>query len=252
MTEAERWEDSGYTDYSAAEDGLDSSARAPQNDIDGGAAVGDPDSSAAPQNDIDGGDGTVKTKQCVVCGAPLGRWQRKFCRVCAEEEKLKRNRRSYQRVRAQREEYRLAHPKCCAKCGQPIEEDRLKKPGVKYCKTCSWRMYGYRYEKKPEPPEQPQKLETAKARLRRKLQLSGAQIDRLAREYGPPYDSYGKLRAYIEAYDRLPPASCRKDMHPNVEDPYAWKKLAAGKPQPRRRGTRWQEMTVEISIITEE
>jgi uncharacterized Zn finger protein (UPF0148 family) len=194
----------------------------------------------------------VKVRQCVICGAPLGKWQRKFCRACAEDEKYKRERRSYLKERERREAYRLAHPKCCAKCGQPIEEDRLKKPGVKYCKTCSWRMYGYRYEKKPEPQEPPQKLETAKARLRRKLQLSGAQIDRLAREYGPPYDSYGKLRAYIEAYDRLPPASCRKDMHPNVEDPYAWKKLAAGKPQPRRRGTRWQEMTVEISIMTDE
>ena len=93
----------------------------------------------------------------------------------------------------------------------------------------------------PGDPAATGRLAAEKKRLRRRLRLSGAVIDRLAREYGPPYDSYGKLRAYIDAYDRLPPRRCLKKAHPHAVDPYAWKELAAGNPQPKHGGSRWKE-----------
>jgi hypothetical protein len=62
-------------------------------------------------------------------------------------------------------------------------------------------------------------LQDLRERLNRRVRLNGEVITRLAEAYDPPYNSYGRLRAYIEEFDRLPPDRFLKSerKHPVVE-----------------------------------
>ena len=47
-------------------------------------------------------------------------------------------------------------------------------------------------------------LRDAIRRAHRRIHPSGEQIAKLAQEYKYPYNSYGRLRAYVEEFDALP------------------------------------------------
>lgn len=168
-----------------------------------------------------------QVKRCALCGAVLeinkhGK-KRKYCYACSGT--------VYKR--AWSEKQRALHPRPCERCGRQMELRQQK-----YCRACAEEMKDRKRPTRqdigtendevcrmPVAPPAAGAADTALGRARkqaaRRLRLSGAEIDRLALEYDPPYNSYGKLRAYIDAYDALPPARFLKSAHPNAVDQYA-------------------------------
>lgn len=216
-----------------------------------------------------------KTRECARCGVEIdGRRGRKYCEDCAPIAKREKETARRYELESMR---RNGEPKRCVCCGRELSFKGAKK----YCLRCAFEKYGKNHRKSwevepvcgvvdgaavvsgdtacretdvdgrarlvPTADEGRYRLgviERERQRQGRRLQISGEEINRLAQLYGPPYDSYGKMRAYIDTYDRLPPESCLRAAHPNQVDPYAWQELEAlprlrtrRRPERRRGGT---------------
>ena len=100
--------------------------------------------------------------------------------------------------------------------------------GLRFCGECraayqeaAARFFRIR-GRTPKPTEllfQDERIQQIRLRLRRRCLISGDMMARLALCYDVPYNSYGKLRAYIEEFDQLPPDRFLRSHreHPVVE-----------------------------------
>lgn len=131
---------------------------------------------------------------CRVCGVVLEGRRRVMCAECA----------AFERRRALRRDMQA---RFCLICGVD-----LSNPRARYCEQCR-RLYttaaARRLQEQGVVPtqlelEQDAWLQAARRRAQRRCRISGDRIAQLAQLYGRPYNSYGKLRAFIEEFDRLP------------------------------------------------
>ena len=146
--------------------------------------------------------------------------RQKYCPVCAAERLRESSRRSKRKCYA---EQRLREPRYCVLCGIEITN---RTGNRKYCEECAEnakgkKSYTRRSKKRsdgtaemdalcrqaqekhfPLPTVRPTSYWKHKDR---KCKLTGDEIAFLAKYFDRPYDSYGKLRAYIDTYDALPP-----------------------------------------------
>ncbi len=100
--------------------------------------------------------------------------------------------------------------------------------GLRFCAECraayqeaAARFFRIR-GRAPKPAEllfHDERILQIRSRLRRRCLISGDMMARLALCYDVPYNSYGKLRAYIEEFDQLPPDRFLRSHreHPVVE-----------------------------------
>jgi hypothetical protein len=189
---------------------------------------------------------------CEECGELFyGNVRQRLCAKCrvfrAEDRRL--------RERSRRKSNRLA--RLCKTCGTPIWDQGLqycpdcRKPGDRpireaACRTCGGPLMANETQQcakcKAVMTETYHRiltqtgraptlrelagsdlLSTLRQQTFRKCRLSGDQIAALAWYYDQPYNSYGKLRAYIEAFDQLPPDEFLKSSRPNRSDQMEWK-----------------------------
>ena len=112
----------------------------------------------------------------------------------------------------------------------------------RYCQRCGAELTGLRRKWCPECAEVASKLSSmdkvaregylkrcrdgaikrAQERIRRRMRLTMEQVAALAKEYDSPYNTYGKLKAYIDRNDSLPPEKFRRGNRKRV-DWQGWK-----------------------------
>lgn len=192
---------------------------------------------------------TLKT--CTDCGIDfLANKGQRFCPEC----RIRHRRDEQLRARQERQSNRLA--RLCKSCATPIWDRGLhycpdcRKPAERppkeaACRICGGALRANETQRcarcKAAMTETYQRIlqQTGRAPTLRELEggemlaalrlktwrncrLSGDQIAALARYYDQPYNSYGKLRAYITEFDRLPPERFLKSARPNRVDAMAW------------------------------
>lgn len=134
---------------------------------------------------------TVKWKPCEICGKPVAylRADKKYCPACAKD-------RAREMARLSKLKKRHERPKFCNCCGARLDGEE-----VRFCRYC-----------KSLTPAQ-RKAEREKREAKRtapKPAYSVDQLAQLARQYRSPYNSYGKLRAYLGTTGKLPPDGYRR------------------------------------------
>lgn len=189
---------------------------------------------------------------CEGCGADfIGSARQRFCGDCIREHREARRKREC----VNRKSGRLA--RLCKTCGTPIWDRGMqycpdcRKPGDRPLQEASCRMCGGALRAnetqicakcKAALAETYQRItqQTGRAptiqelvgddlisamrqKTFRRCRLSGDQIAALAWYYDQPYNSYGKLRAYIDQYDQLPPDEFLKSHRPNRAEQMEWK-----------------------------
>lgn len=113
---------------------------------------------------------------------------------------------------------------------------------VRYCQRCGTELTGLRRKWCPECAKMANSLwrmapatrdaylrrcrdstiRRAEAAKRSGRKLTMEQVAALAKEYDSPYNSYGKLKAYIDRHDSLPPEEFRRGNRKRV-DWQGWK-----------------------------
>lgn len=195
-------------------------------------------------------DNQKTMKTCSDCGIEFfaNKGQR-FCQEC----RIRHRHDEQLRARQARKSSRLA--RLCKKCGQVIldrgttlcpdcRKPEERPPQEPACKICGGPLRGERQHcakckaamtsayhaivrQNGRAPllrelEGCEMLAALRIRNLRKCRLSSDMIAKLAWYYDQPYNSYGKLRAYIEEYDQLPPDEFLKSARPNRVDAMAW------------------------------
>ena len=188
---------------------------------------------------------------CEGCGADfIGSARQRFCGDCIRAHREARRKRE----RVNRKSGRLA--RLCKTCGTPIWDRGLqycpdcRKPGDRpireaACRTCGVPLMANETQQcakcKAVMTETYHRiltqtgraptlrelagsdlLSTLRQQTFRKCRLSGDQIAALAWYYDQPYNSYGKLRAYIDQFDQLPPDEFLKSHRPNRAEQMEW------------------------------
>ena len=189
---------------------------------------------------------------CEGCGADfIGSARQRFCGECIREHREARRKRE----RVNRKSGRLARLcKCCATpiwdrgmqycpdCRKPAERPpkeaacricggALRANETQRCARCKAAMtetYQRILQQTGRAPtlrelEGGEMLAALRLKTLRNCRLSGDQIAALARYYDQPYNSYGKLRAYITEFDRLPPERFLKSARPNRVNQMEWR-----------------------------
>lgn len=187
--------------------------------------------------------GIMLTRICKDCGQEFRAATRmQLCPVCKENKaEEKRNRQTEKRHSLLRycracgivitdSRHALYCPDCkaagrkaqpstgfCVICGVDMPEGQRK-----YCPDCK-RLYNSaaarRLRESGQAPTESQIaedpiLKEARQRARRRVRLNGDKIALLAHEYQYPYNSYGRLKAYVDAHDALPEP---KYLRPEIE-----------------------------------
>ena len=130
----------------------------------------------------------VKVKQCEMCGKEISyeRANKRYCEKCL---KARERQRKAESIRSA-----SRYIARCVVCGGPVI------PGggsSKYCAFCRTLTVKEReiYVKQKES---------------RKIGYSLVELAALAKQYRPPYATYGKLKSYIHMTGKLPPEEYRR------------------------------------------
>jgi len=130
----------------------------------------------------------VKVKQCEMCGKEIT-YQRSNKRYCEDCSKAKNRQRKIENMRLASK--RIAR---CMVCGGPVI------PGsgsFKYCAFCRTLTAKEREA-------------YAKQKESRKIGYSLVELAALAKQYRPPYATYGKLKSYLHMTGKLPPEEYKR------------------------------------------
>jgi hypothetical protein len=166
----------------------------------------------------------AEKRYCGRCGVELDARHFRWCRACSDAVRRERSRIYSQKKRANEVDQRK-RVKLCARCGAEfvtLQGDRI------YCDECRLLPSDRQRERfrGVSPgyggPQADGEGSNPAARLQRAQLITERQLQQLAELYGPPYDSYGKVKAYIREYGKLPPGSCLRSAHPHVVDVQAF------------------------------